>query len=139
MKIETAAEACAALAVMIVAADELGTNEERRFLFETVAGLPMFGGLDQAQFKKLIADTTADMYASFPMSGNRMSSEGVGQLVEMIRKALPARRRVEALEAAVGLAQADGVVSVEALMLQRLCEGLEIAPESTNQLLDRLA
>ena len=139
MKIETAAEACAALAVMIVAADELGTNEERRFLFETVAGLPMFGGLDQAQFKKLIADTTADMYASFPMSGNRMSSEGVGQLVEMIRKALPARRRVEALEAAVGLAQADGVVSVEALMLQRLCEGLEIAPESTSQLLGRLA
>jgi hypothetical protein len=73
------------------------------------------------------------------MDGNRMASDGVGRLVDMIRDALPADRRAEALEAAVGLARSDGVVSVEALLLQRLCEGLEIDADSSNRLLGRLA
>jgi tellurite resistance protein len=138
-KIETAAEACAALAVLIAAADELGTNEERGFLFETVKALPIFADLDQKQFLKLMADTTEGLYASNAGEGGRMSSAEVGRLVDMIRDALPAERRVEALEVAVGLASSDGVVSVEALLLQRLCEGLEIDAEATHRLLGRLA
>ncbi len=126
MKIETPAEACAALAVMMVAADELGTDEERQFLFQTVAALPMFEDLDGSEFMALIADTTAALYSTLPTAGGRLSPDGVGQLVEMICAALPADQRVEALEAAVGLAAADGIVSGEALLLQRLCEGLEI-------------
>ena len=135
MKIETAAEACAALAVMIVAADELGTTEEREFLFDTVATLPPFVGLDRTQFMKLMADTTASMYTSLDVDGTRISSSAIGDCVRLIRDALPAHQRVEALEAAVGLAQADGVVSVEALLLQRLCEGLEIDDQSMELLL----
>jgi len=138
-RIDTAAEACAALAVLIVAADELGTDEERRFLFDTVKELPLFADLDHAQFKKLVADTTADLYAASAMDGNRLASHEVGRLVDMIREALPADRRVEALEVAVDLARSDGVVSVEALLLQRLCEGLEIDADSTRRLLGRLA
>jgi tellurite resistance protein len=138
-KIETAAEACAALAVLIASADELGTNEERGFLFETVKAMPLFADLDQKQFKKLIADTTAGLYTPDAMQGNRLASAEVGRLVDMIRDALPADRRVEALEVAVDLARTDGVVSVEALLLQRLCEGLEIEPEATRRLLGRLA
>jgi tellurite resistance protein len=139
MRIETPAEACAALAAIIVAADELGTSEERTFLFETVRALPIFQGLAEGQFRKLMADTTEGLYTSFPMDGSRMSSDGVGRLVDMIRDALPTDRRAEALEAAVGLARSDGVVSVEALLLQRLCEGLEIDAASSSRLLGRLA
>jgi len=139
MKIESPAEACAALAAIIVAADELGTNEERTFLFETIGALPIFEGLDRTQFTELMAATTARLYASFPTDGGRMSSDGVGRLVDMIRDALPADRRAEALEAAVGLARSDGVVSVEALLLQRLCEGLELDDDSSRRLLGRLA
>jgi hypothetical protein len=139
LRIDTAAEACAALAVMIVGADDLGTLEERDFLFDRVAGLPIFGGIDRAQFAQLMADTTAGLYATPTAGGQRMSSEDVGQVVLMIREALPPAQRVEALEVAVGLAQVDGVVSLEALLLQRLCEGLEIDPESTGRLLGPLA
>ena len=138
LRIDTAAEACAALAVMIVGADELGTLEERDYLFDKVAGLPIFGGIDRGKFAKLMADTTAGLYAS-PAGGQRMSSEDVGRVVLMIREALPPEQRVEVLEVAVGLAQADGVVSLEALLLQRLCEGLEIDPEATGRLLGPLA
>lgn len=139
MRIETPAEACAALAAIIVGADELGTSEERKFLFETVQSLPVFEGLDRSQFTKLMADTTAGLYDSLPTDGGRIASDGVGRLVGMIRDALPADRRAEALEAAVGLARSDGVTSVEALLLQRLCEGLEIDAESSSRLLGRLA
>ena len=139
MKIETPAEACAALAAIIVGADDLGTREERQFLFENVRALPMFEGLDQVQFSKLMADTTADLYDSMPTEGAHIRSDGVGRLVDMIRDALPADRRAEALEAAVGLARSDGVTSVEALLLQRLCEGLGIDAESSSRLLGRLA
>ena len=139
MRIDTPAEACAALAAMIVAADDLGTHEERAFLFERVRALPMFGDLDQAAFLELMSSTTKGLYASFPMDGSHISSKGVGDLVGMIRDALPAERRVEALETAVGLAQSDGVVSVEALLLQRLCEGLELDPDATKRLLGRFA
>jgi hypothetical protein len=100
--------------------------------------MPMFDGLDHAQFMKLMADTTERLYSSFSMTGGHVSSDGVGQLVTMIRDALPAGRRVEALEAAVGLAKADGVESVEALLLQRLCEGLEIEETAASRLLGRL-
>ena len=139
MRIETPAEACAALAAIIVAADELGTSEERKFLFETVRALPIFQGLDQRQFSQLMADTTARLYDSLPTEGARVSSEGVGRLVDMIRDALPAERRAEALEAAVGLAKSDGVASVEALLLQRLCEGLDLDANDSKKLLGRLA
>jgi tellurite resistance protein len=139
MKIESPAEACAALAAIIVAADEVGTNEERTFLFETMGALPVFQGLDRAQFTELMATTTARLYESFPADGGRVSSDGVGHLVDMIRDALPADRRAEALEAAVGLARSDGVASVEALLLQRLCEGLDLDADSSKRLLGRLA
>jgi tellurite resistance protein len=138
-RIETAAEACAALAVLIAAADDLGTSEERGYLFETVKAMPIFADLDPKQFKKLMAETTAGLYASSTGGATRMSSADVGRLVDMIRDALPPERRVEALEVAVGLARSDGVVSVEALLLQRLCEGLEIDADATHRLLGRLA
>jgi tellurite resistance protein len=139
MKIETPAEACAALAAIIVAADEVGTSDERTFLFDTIGALPVFEGLDRAQFTELMAATTAGLYDTFPTDGGRVSPDGVGRLVDMIRDALPADRRAEALEAAVGLARSDGVVSVEALLLQRLCEGLDLDATSSKRLLGRLA
>jgi len=139
LRIETPAEACAALAVMIVAADEQGTLEERAFLFETIATLPIFGDLDPSQFAKLMSDTTAGIYDSAAMEGTRMSSESVGEVVRVIRDALPLEHRMEALEAAVGLARSDGLVSVEALLLQRLCEGLEIDAEAASRLLGPLS
>ena len=139
MKIRTPAEACATLAALIVAADDQGTLEEREYLYEKVAALPIFEGLDRAQFSQLMSDTTAGLHASFASEGRLMSSEDVGRVVQMIRDALPADRRVEVLEAAVGLARTDGVVSLEALLLQRLCEGLDIDPESRDRLLGSLA
>jgi hypothetical protein len=89
MRIETPAEACAALAAIIVAADELGTTEERTFLFETIGALPIFEGLDRTQFTELMAATTAGLYDSVPTDGGRMSSEGVGPVATTVHRRPP--------------------------------------------------
>lgn len=136
MRIETPAEACAALAVLIVGADDVGTAEESRFLFETVAALPIFEGLDRPQFTKLMADATEGVWSSVPIDGTRLSDKGVSDLVRRICEALPSELRTEAFKGAVGLARADGISGEEALLLERLCEGLEIDPELAKEYLD---
>jgi tellurite resistance protein len=136
MRIETPAEACAALAVLIVGADEVGTSEEGQFLFETVASLPIFEGLNRAQFTRLMADATEGVWSSVPIEGSRLSEDGVSEVLGRICEALPAELRTEAFEGAVGLARADGISDEEALLLERLCEGLEIDPDLARELLN---
>jgi hypothetical protein len=139
MRIETPADACAALAVLIAGADEIGTMEEGRFLHDTVAALPMFSALDRVQFAKLMADAAEAVSSSFPMDGHRLSEEGVSDLLARICDALPPELRVETFRAAVGLARSDGMSNEEALLLERVREGLEIEPGLARELLQRRA
>jgi tellurite resistance protein len=126
MGVETPAEACAALAVLIAGADEIGTMEESRFMFETVAAMPVFEGLGRAQFSKLMEETTDWVWSTFPVEGGRVTDAGVGDLLGLICKALPKEMRGDALKAAVGLAMADGMAEGEQNLLGRLCDGLEV-------------
>jgi tellurite resistance protein len=128
MKLDTPARACAAMAVLIAGADEVGTMEESRFLFETVAAQPVFVDLDRAGFKKLMEETTEWIWSSFPTEGGHVAEEGVTQIVGLISRALPVEHREDALKAAVGLARADGITSEEESLLARLCIGLEVDP-----------
>ena len=128
MKMETPAEACCALAVLIVGADGVGTTQESRFLFETMAALPMFHELDETRVAELMSDATDWVWSSFPHHGSRMTDEGVSDLLRLICEALPREARAEPFRAAVGLAQSDGVSPEEGLLLERLCDGLEIDP-----------
>jgi tellurite resistance protein len=127
-KIETPAEACAALALLVAGADDVGTMEEGRFLFDTIANLPMFAGLDHDGFGQLMSDTAEWVWTSYASDDNLISDEGLAELLDMICGALPQELRVETLQAAVGLARSDGMVEPEKVLLQRLCDGLEIDP-----------
>ena len=134
--VETPADACAALAVLIVGADEIGTTEESEFLFGTMAALPIFAGLDQTQFAKLMVDATDWVWSSFPTEGSRVTEEGVSDLLRLICGALPPETRVDVFRAAVGLAQSDEMSSEEELLLERLRDGLEIDPRLAREFLD---
>lgn len=128
MKLDTPAQACAAMAVLIAGADEIGTMEESRFLFETVAAQPVFAGLDHSGFRKLMEDTTTWIWSSFPTEGGHVADEGVTAIVDLISSALPVEHRESALRTAVGLARADGVTAEEESLLVRLCTGLDVDP-----------
>jgi len=128
-KISTPAEACAALAVLVAGADDIGTLEEGRFLFATIADLPMFSHLDQDGFGRLMADTAEWIWASYAPD-NQLTDAGVSELLDLISGAVPPELRQATVAAAVGLAKADGMVEPEKLLLRRVCEGLEVDPGS---------
>jgi tellurite resistance protein len=127
-RIQTPADACAALAVLVVGADELGTMAEGRFLFDTIAHLPVFEGMDTAGFGALVAETAEWVWSSYATDDNRISDAGLDELLDMICGALPHDIRAETLRAAVGLAKADGMVEPEKMLLKRLCAGLDVDP-----------
>lgn len=127
-RIQTPADACAVLALLVVGADDVGTMAEGRFLFDTIANLPMFEGLDHSSFGALMAETAEWVWSSYASDDNRISDEGISELLDMVCCALPEELRAETLRAAVGLAKADGMVEPEEILLKRLCEGLEIDP-----------
>jgi tellurite resistance protein len=126
MKLETPAEACAALAVLIAGADSVGTTEEGRYLYDRIAPMPVFGGIDRERFTKLMDEMTEWVWDSFPTDGGRMTDDGVAQLVDRIAAALPRDMRLDTLKAALGLARADGMAPEEEALLGRLCAGLEV-------------
>jgi tellurite resistance protein len=139
MKLESPAEACAALAVLLAGADEVGTVEEGRFLFETVAAMPVFAGLDRSGFATLMGRTTEWVWSSFPTEGGRITDAGVSDLVARICNALPAEERLDTLKAAVGLARSDGVSAEEKQLLEALCGGLDIEPGRLAEFMDSRA
>lgn len=128
MTLQTPAQACAALAVLMAGADEIGTMEERRYLFETIAAHPVFADLDRAGFMKLMRETTDWIWSSLPTEGARVAEEGIAAVVELIRDVVPVEYREDAIRAAVGLADADGVTSEEASLIERLSAELEVDP-----------
>lgn len=137
MKIETEADACAALAVLIASADGHGTPQESNFLYDTVADMPPFAGMDRDGFVRLMSDAADWMWTSLPREGNRLTDDAVGQVLEGIRGAIEPGRREPALEMAVGLACVDGVSREERVLLVRLCDGLGLNPLAADELMEK--
>lgn len=137
MKLETPAEACTAMAVLIAGADDIGTMEESRFMYETIAAQSVFAGLDRDEFRTLVRTTTDWVWSAFPTQGGRLTDDGMTALVAQISAALPAQHRESALRAAVGLARADGVSPPEEALLDRLCRSLEVDPDLVGEFRSR--
>jgi len=126
-RIKTPADACAALAVLIVGADDVGTMAEGRYLFDTIAHLPVFEGMDTVGFGGLMAETAEWIWSTYA-ADNHLTDEGLTELLDMICLALPREVRAVTLRAVVGLAKTDGMVEPEELLLRRLCDGLGLDP-----------
>ena len=135
MNIETPADAFAALAVLVLGADRVGTFEERRFLFERLADHEVFEGLDRDAFGTFMAETTDRVCAAFPTDGMRVTDEGVSEAVALIADVLNPELRSEAFRMAVDLARSDGMVLSEETVLERVQKGFGIDPEVAGELL----
>ncbi len=96
----------------------------------------MFDELDETRVAELMADAIEWVWSSFPHDGSRMTDEGVSDLLGLICEAIPRELRAEPFRAAVGLAQSDGISPEEGLLLERLCDGLEIDPGLAREFLD---
>ncbi len=137
MKIETPADAFAALAVLVLGADRVGTFEERRFLFERLSAHSVFGDLDGEGFGTLVRDTTEKVCTSFPTDEGRVTDAGVSEAVGMIAGSLTPELRTDAFRMAVDLARIDGIVRPEEAVLEIVRAGLGIDRSTAAELLGR--
>ena len=135
MKIETTADACAALAVLIAGADGRGTLEESAFLYDAVAEMEPFADLDRDGFSRLMADTADGIWASSSVEDDHLSARAVEDVLGDICRAIGPELRARALQMAVGLARADGVSSEERALVMRLSDGLGVDRATADELM----
>jgi len=128
MTIDTPATAFAAVAVLMVGADRVGTTEEHDYIFGKMSDLDVFAGMDLAALAKLMTETTDEVCSSYPLDGMRVTDEGVASLAGAIGDALTPDLCVQAVRMAVGLAQADGMTDEEERLVGQLCAGLSVDP-----------
>jgi hypothetical protein len=126
MTVDTPATAFAAVAVLMVGADKVGTMEEHDFIFGKMSGLDVFAGMDEGAFNQLITKTTDEVCASYPLDGLRVTDEGVDSLARSIRDALTPDLCVQAVQMAVDLASVDGMTSEEERLVVQLCDGFDL-------------
>jgi tellurite resistance protein len=136
MILETPADACAALAVLIAGADDITTPEERRFLFGAMARTRLLDDLTESEVAELLITASQWVFSSFPKSNGRLTDEGQSMLLAMIARAIPKELRGEAVRVAADLARSDGVSTQEVALIRRVCEELEIEPDVERGLLE---
>jgi hypothetical protein len=135
IEFEDPTEAFAAVATVVIATDELGTMNERDFLFEQVKNLDMFNSYDQAEFTKLLGDAIEKVYETLPLDGLSITEQGIESLVQAIREVLRPELRVQAFKMAFGLARADKLCDEEKTMLEQLQRGLAIDAQVAQDIL----
>jgi hypothetical protein len=122
MQTQTEAEAFACLAVMMAAADGVGTLDEGHYLFETMVRLPVFEGLDAASFMTLLSEATRHVVSFARPDDGAITEEGISSLLREVRDSLSPELRRQALLMARDLARADDVSREEEALLERIRE-----------------
>ena len=125
-QIENNAEAFASVAVVVAAADKIGSLEEQAFLFTQVKNLAVFSGYDEAGFAALLGGVVEKAYSTLPTTELSITEEGVAILCRAVREVLEPDLRLEAYQMAVGLIEADEATEEEKALLAALRSGLEL-------------
>jgi hypothetical protein len=124
MQTQTEAEAFACLAVMMAAADGVGTLDEGHYLFDTMARLPVFDGLDATGFMALLAEANRHVVSFARVEDGNITEEGISSLLSQVRETLSPELRQQAAQMALDLARADEVSQEEEALLDRIREEL---------------
>ncbi len=135
IKFEDPTEAIVALVSAVVAVDNVGSVDERNFLFEQVKSLDLFKNYDQAEFSKLLSEATGKIYATLPMDGASIAKQGIENLTQAAKEVLSPELRETAFRLAVGLARADKPTAEEMALLEQFQHGLEIDNEVAQAIL----
>ncbi|MGD8319588.1 MAG: hypothetical protein PVJ02_04020 [Gemmatimonadota bacterium] len=118
------AEAYAAVSLLVVGADGLGTMEERRFLFDELGSMDAFAGHDAESFGALLGALMGRMFTDLSDDGVSLNADAADQLCAGACDVLDTNQRGELFAAAVNLACADGLAEEERTVLMGLAKGL---------------
>jgi hypothetical protein len=124
MQMQTEAEAFACLAVLMAAADGVGTLDEGHYLFDTMARLPVFEGLDGTGFTAVLSEANRRVFSADRVDDGRVTDDGISSLLTQVRETLSPELRRQAAQMALELSRADEVSREEEVLMDRIRQEL---------------
>ena len=135
--LQDAAEAYAAVALLVVGADGLGTLQERDFLFGQLGQAEVFAGLTPESLGGLLGQVTGRMFISVSDDGSPVNEDVIDDICATVRDLLDADQCHELFGLAVDVAHSDGLDGTERTVLAALAKGMRIDFLTAQRLIDR--
>jgi hypothetical protein len=124
LKFENSSEAYLSVLSLVIGADQVGSLDERDFLFGKVKSLPMFGNPSASDFNKLLGRVTDAIYSELPTKDGVITPESINLLLSEAKKMLTPEQRKSLLQTATELSKSDGVSGQESALLAQLGRAL---------------
>ena len=124
LKFEKNTEAFLAVLTVVIGADNVGSLEERDFLFNKVKGIGVFGNPSPQEFNKLLGKVTDIVYTQLPQQDGALSAAGVDTLLAEAKNALSTDLRKALVSTAAELIDADGAEADEKALLDKIRRAL---------------
>lgn len=119
LKFEKNTEAFLAVLTVVIGADNVGSLEERDFLFNKVKGIGIFGNPSPQEFNKLLGKVTDIVYA-LPQQDGALASASIDTLLAEAKNALSADLRKALVSTAAELIDSDGAEAAEKALLDKI-------------------
>jgi hypothetical protein len=119
-KFDNDREAFLSVLAVVVGADQMGTLQERDFLFGEVRALPLFGGADRAEFAALVARVTETVCPVCTGDDGAIAPAKVDELLTDVRAMLSPEQCKSLVQVSEALCAVDGVDDAEAELMVRV-------------------
>ena len=120
LKFEKNTEAFLAVLTVVIGADNVGSLEERDFLFKKVKGISIFDNPSSQDFSKLLGKVTDQVYEQLPQDDVAISPAGIDSLLAAAKSALSPDLRKTLVATAAELIDADGAEADEKALLDKI-------------------
>jgi len=131
-----AAEAYAAISLLVVGADEVGTMEERHFLFDDLGEVDVFADHDKESLGALLGTLVGRMFQDVSDDGVTLNADAVSEVCAGVNGVLDEGQRFELFSLAVRLAYSDGLDRRERDVLVEIASHLGMDGGSASAMID---
>jgi hypothetical protein len=120
LKFDQDSEAFLAVLTIVIGADDVGSLEERDFLFSKVKDIPIFGNPNPKDFLKLLGQVTDTVYANVPQADGAFTPAGIDALLAAAKAKLNPELRKTLVSTANEIGAADGAEAKEDALLEKV-------------------
>ncbi len=124
VKFEKDTEAFLAVLTLVVGADDVGSLEERDFLFNKVKGVSIFGNPSSQDFLKMLGQATDTVFTNVPQQDGAFTAAGIEELLAAAKAKLSPELRKTLVATATELGSADGEDAKESALLEKIRRAL---------------
>ncbi len=124
VKFETNSQAFLAVLTLVIGADDVGSLEERDFLFNKVKGISIFGNPSSKDFLKLLGEVTETVFTNVPQKDGAFTAAGIDALLAEVKAKLSPDLRKTLVNTAAELGSSDGTDAKENELLEKIRRAL---------------